>query len=34
MEDLESTEGLDWEHIATKVAIFELSRIGFLFILI
>ena len=23
MEDLESTEGLDWERIATKVAIFH-----------
>lgn len=22
MEDLESTEGLDWERVATKVAIF------------
>jgi hypothetical protein len=34
MEDLESTEGLDWERIATKVAIFALSRINFSFILI
>jgi hypothetical protein len=34
MEDLESTEGLDWERIATKVAIFALSRINLSFILI
>jgi hypothetical protein len=34
MEDLESTECLDWERIATKVAIFALSRISLLFILI
>jgi hypothetical protein len=34
MEDLESSEGLDWERIATKVAIFELSRISFSLILI
>jgi len=31
MEDLESTEGLDWERIAAKVAIFALSRINSLF---
>jgi len=34
MEDLESTEGLDWERVATKVAILALSRINFSFILI
>jgi hypothetical protein len=34
MEDLESTEGLDWERIAIKVAIFALSHINFSFILI
>ena len=34
MEDLESTEGLDWERIATKVATFALPHINFLFILI
>ena len=34
MEDLESTEGLDWERIATKVYIFALSCINFPFILI
>ena len=32
MEDLESTEGLDWERIATKVGIVALSRINFSFI--
>ncbi len=30
MEDVESTEGLDWERIATKVAIFALSCINIL----
>jgi len=34
MEDLESTEGLDWERVATKVAIFPLPRINISFILI
>ena len=34
MEDLESTEGLDWERIATKVTILALSRINFWLILI
>ena len=34
MEDLESTEGLDWERIALKVTIITLSRINFSFILI
>ncbi len=34
MEDLESTEGLDWERIATKVVIFALSCTNFSFILI
>lgn len=34
MEDLESTEGLDWERVATKVAILHLSHINFSFIII
>jgi hypothetical protein len=34
MEDLESTEDLDWERIAAKVAIYALSRTNFPFILI
>jgi hypothetical protein len=32
MEDLESTEGLDWERIATKVVISALPRISFPFV--
>jgi hypothetical protein len=34
MEELESTEGIDWERIATKVGIFVFSRINLSFILI